>query len=252
VTEPERFERCTLLRDASNRPCLGARGGGLRLEGRLRRHVNRRTTVVDDDRDGRPRQERTTDIGQDVGDPVDVGRDCALARAVGGRADLELARVGSRGRSAWSAAPSARPGPERRGGRRRARSPRRSTGRRAAHGRLEEQTSCRCSRAPGTVPAAIRPLIGNAPAPRRRCRSPRGRSPTTGRALSPSPRRDRERGLRRYVPVAQDLDQLRGEPAQVRVAPVDVLRPLALGQVALGPRALEVDVSVESLLRPTR
>ncbi len=31
---------------------------------------------------------------------------------------------------------------------------------------------------------------------------------------------------------------------------VDVLRPLALGKLALGPRELEVDVGVESLLRP--
>ena len=32
--------------------------------------------------------------------------------------------------------------------------------------------------------------------------------------------------------------------------PVDVLRPLALGQIALGPRELEVDVGVEGVLRP--
>jgi hypothetical protein len=34
------------------------------------------------------------------------------------------------------------------------------------------------------------------------------------------------------------------------VEPVDVLRALAFGQLALGPRELEVDVGVESLLRP--
>ena len=55
---------------------------------------------------------------------------------------------------------------------------------------------------------------------------------------------------RRHVPREQDLDELRDELAEVRVEPVDVLRPLALGQVALGPRELEVDVRVESILRP--
>ena len=46
----------------------------------------------------------------------------------------------------------------------------------------------------------------------------------------------------------QRLDELRDELAQVRMKPVDVLRPLALGQVALGPRELEVDVAVERIL----
>jgi hypothetical protein len=32
--------------------------------------------------------------------------------------------------------------------------------------------------------------------------------------------------------------------------PVDVLRPLALGEFALGPRELEVDVGVKGVLRP--
>ena len=31
--------------------------------------------------------------------------------------------------------------------------------------------------------------------------------------------------------------------------PVDVLRPLALGQLALGPRQVEVDLGVERVLR---
>ena len=55
---------------------------------------------------------------------------------------------------------------------------------------------------------------------------------------------------RRHVPRQQCLDELRDELPQVGMQPVDVLRPLALGQIALGPRELEVDVGVEGVLRP--
>ena len=51
------------------------------------------------------------------------------------------------------------------------------------------------------------------------------------------------------VAVEQRLDELRDELAEVGMEPVDVLRPLALRQVALGPRELEVDVGVEGVLR---
>ena len=51
------------------------------------------------------------------------------------------------------------------------------------------------------------------------------------------------------VPPQQDLDELRDELAEIRVQPVDVLRPLPLGQVALGPGEREIDVGVEGFLR---
>ena len=47
----------------------------------------------------------------------------------------------------------------------------------------------------------------------------------------------------------QRLDELRDELPQVRMEPVDVLRPLPLGEVALRPRELEIDVAVERFLR---
>ena len=51
------------------------------------------------------------------------------------------------------------------------------------------------------------------------------------------------------VPPEQRLDELRDELAEVRVEPVDVLRPLALGKLALRPGELEVDLGVERVLR---
>src|SRR5207244_7878384 len=50
------------------------------------------------------------------------------------------------------------------------------------------------------------------------------------------------------VPREQRLDELRDELPEIRMEPVDVLRPLALGEVALRPGELEVDVAVERLL----
>ena len=49
----------------------------------------------------------------------------------------------------------------------------------------------------------------------------------------------------------QYLDELRNELPEVRVQPVNVLRPLALGQVAFGPGEVEVDIelAVERVLR---
>ena len=46
----------------------------------------------------------------------------------------------------------------------------------------------------------------------------------------------------------QRFDELRNELAQVRMQPVDVLRPLTLGKVTLGPGEREIDVSVEGVL----
>ena len=46
----------------------------------------------------------------------------------------------------------------------------------------------------------------------------------------------------------QRLHELGDELPEVGVEPVDVLRPLALGQLALRPRELEVDVAVERFL----
>src|SRR5581483_3884818 len=54
----------------------------------------------------------------------------------------------------------------------------------------------------------------------------------------------------RDVPLQQRLDELRDELAEVRMEPVNVLRPLALRQLPLGPRELEVEVRVESVLCP--
>src|SRR5580765_315419 len=52
----------------------------------------------------------------------------------------------------------------------------------------------------------------------------------------------------REITADQRLDELRDELAEVRMEPVDVLRALALGQVALGPRKLEVDLGIEGVL----
>ena len=55
----------------------------------------------------------------------------------------------------------------------------------------------------------------------------------------------------RQMPVDQRLDELRHELPEVRVQPVDVLRALPLGQVALRPGEIPVDVelAVERVLR---
>ena len=50
---------------------------------------------------------------------------------------------------------------------------------------------------------------------------------------------------RAHVSRQQRLDQLRHELAEVGVQPVHVLRPLALGQLALGPGEREVELAVE-------
>src|SRR5712691_5162605 len=57
---------------------------------------------------------------------------------------------------------------------------------------------------------------------------------------------------RREVAGEEDLDELRDEFAQVRVKTVDVLRPLDLRQLVLRPRKLEIDLSVQRFLRPSR
>ena len=49
-----------------------------------------------------------------------------------------------------------------------------------------------------------------------------------------------------HVAVQEDLDELRDELAEVRVQPVDVLRPLALRQLRLGPGELVVDGAGEA------
>ena len=51
------------------------------------------------------------------------------------------------------------------------------------------------------------------------------------------------------VAAEQHLHELRDELAEVRMQPVDVLRPLPLGQVTLRPGEVELEVSVESILR---
>ena len=49
--------------------------------------------------------------------------------------------------------------------------------------------------------------------------------------------------------LVQCLDELWDELPEVRMETVDVLRPLALGQLLLGPREIEVQAGVQSLLR---
>ncbi len=61
-----------------------------------------------------------------------------------------------------------------------------------------------------------------------------------------------EDGLRpRQVAREQRLDELRHVLAEVRMEPVDVLRALALGQIALRPgeRRVDVELTVEGVLR---
>ena len=53
----------------------------------------------------------------------------------------------------------------------------------------------------------------------------------------------------RQVAGEQRLDELRDELAELRMQAVDVFGALALRQVALGPRELEVDLRVELILR---
>jgi hypothetical protein len=50
----------------------------------------------------------------------------------------------------------------------------------------------------------------------------------------------------------EDLDELGHVLPQVRMEPVDVLRPLPFWELGLGPRELEVDLVVESGLRAHR
>ena len=61
---------------------------------------------------------------------------------------------------------------------------------------------------------------------------------------SAAPRERIEHPLARLnVPTKEDLDQLRDKLAQVRMKPVDMLRPKALRQFSLGPRQLRVEIS---------
>ena len=48
----------------------------------------------------------------------------------------------------------------------------------------------------------------------------------------------------------EDLDKLRDELPEIWVEAMDVLRPLDLRQLVFGPRQLEIDLGVKSLLRP--
>ena len=52
-----------------------------------------------------------------------------------------------------------------------------------------------------------------------------------------------------HVALQQRLDELGHELAQVGMQPVDVLRPLALGQLSLRPGEREVELAVQGLLR---
>src|ERR687896_656244 len=79
------------------------------------------------------------------------------------------------------------------------------------------------------------------------------RARTTARTCACSYSRARERVehvlARPEVAGQEYLDQLRDELAQVRVQRVHVTRALALREVALGPRQLEVDGGVQRFLR---
>ena len=52
------------------------------------------------------------------------------------------------------------------------------------------------------------------------------------------------------VTAEEDLDELRHVLPEIRMQPVDVLRPLPFGKLRLGPRQLEVDLVVERSLSP--
>ena len=52
----------------------------------------------------------------------------------------------------------------------------------------------------------------------------------------------------REVAFEQRLDELGHELPEVRVEPMDVLRPLALGEVTLGPGEVQVQLAVERVL----
>ena len=86
-----------------------------------------------------------------------------------------------------------------------------------------------------------------------------GRDVDTGRPAAALERLDERRagagegiehGPRaRQVAGQERLHELGHELPQVRMQPVDVLRPLALGEVALRPGEVEIDVAVERFLR---
>ena len=51
-----------------------------------------------------------------------------------------------------------------------------------------------------------------------------------------------------HVAPQELLDELRDELPEIRMEPVDVLRPLALGELPLRPRELDVELGVERVL----
>src|SRR4029077_2969076 len=51
------------------------------------------------------------------------------------------------------------------------------------------------------------------------------------------------------VALQERLDELRDEFAEIRVEPVDVLRPLALGEVCLRPGEIQVELAIKGVLR---
>jgi hypothetical protein len=68
------------------------------------------------------------------------------------------------------------------------------------------------------------------------------RRPRAGERIEDMPRM-------RQVPLEQRLDELWHELPEVRMEPVDVLGPLSLGEVPLRPREVEVQLTVEGVLR---
>src|SRR5439155_15289554 len=65
----------------------------------------------------------------------------------------------------------------------------------------------------------------------------------------PRPRERIEHMLSRSEVAAEErLHELRDELPEVRVQPVNVLRPFPLGEVALGPGKVEVEIAVERVL----
>ena len=182
-------------------------------------------------------------------------------------------RAGSRGRSASSAAPSARRARARRAGRPRARS--RSTSERKASssaaacgayqsrtnrelgpaGRVSSKRSSRASASRSSDSSTnglySRVLTRISRQLKAATSTPHGVVAALERLHERRPRA-RERvehaAAAGDIPLEQRLDELRDELAEVRMEPVDVLRPLALGQLALRPRELEVDAAVERVL----
>ena len=201
-----------------------------------------------------------------------VDRAGTRACACGTSTARPAAPAGSRGRSVSSAAPNVRRARARRAARRRARSVgERAEAEQVVSGLRREPRADERRRRPGLRPRRARSARARRAA-RARARTGctrsvftrisrqlnaamstpalRGPDSSAWTSVVPEPANGSSDGAaRRHVAAKELLDELRDVLAQVRVQPVHVLRPLALGQVALRPREIEVQAGVQLLLR---